>query len=288
MALPSIKEVQPNGTDAVTWVCEVQFKEDLSQTMTRDLMAHLACKPYRFGVAVVEAHKYMMVIHGLKGSTSNSNCKLMLSRAFKNASVDAEISNFAALNGYHLELFGLCHTYKENVEPEEPNELNPDEQEELSGLYDNANSKEELGQICQGYFAKRDQQALALKTENGAKASDDKFKLTWLTEMPSELEVVAKKSLREWQKLEWVLHRDRAIYGDDTLRTCPTIGHWEQFYKLYYDISPVGEPRKRREQAFKTFADHVKAVTGMVVTKADLQKTGPEQKVLRNGACYQC
>jgi hypothetical protein len=117
---------------------------------------------------------------------------------------------------------------------------------------------------------------------------EEKVKINWITDMPPTLEVVTKRSLGEWQKLEWVLHRDRAIYGDDTLRTNPTVNHWEQFYKLYYDISPVGEPRKRREQAFRTFADHVKAVTGKVITKADLQKTGPEQKVLRNGACYQC
>ena len=41
------------------------------------------------------------------------------------------------------------------------------------------------------------------------------------------------------------------------------------------------------EQAFKTFAGHVQAVTGKVITRTDLQKGGSEKEI-RNGLCYKC
>jgi len=284
MTIPQIIEVDGCGQTAKTWVADVKFAEVPDQFQMGAFVTTLRDKPYHVGIVDLGLQKYHLIFHGKGRPIRNSQCKDLIQTVFERAHFKYQIEQLAAFNGYHMEVFGFSkHPTYEEPEEQDPEELNPDDQEDLGKLYETAEKKDDLEAIYQDYIKKHNQSAIALGTK-----LEEKVKINWITDMPPTLEVVTKRSLREWQKLEWVLHRDRAIYGDDTLRTCPTIGHWEQFYKLYYDISPVGEPRKRREQAFKTFADHVKAVTGMVVTKEDLQKTGPEQKVLRNGACYQC
>ena len=279
MTTPEIIEVDGCGQTAKTWVANVRLNAPFDQLQMGAFVTMLKDKPYHVGIVDMGLQRYHLIFHGK--AIRNSHCKELLQTVFEKAHFKYQIEQVAAFNGYHMELFGLSKQTPEDTEQDR--ELEPEEQEDLSNLYDTAEKIEDLETIYQDYLKKHSQHLLALRAK-----SEQTVKVNWITDMPPTLEMVTKRSLREWQKLDWVLLRDRAIYGDDTLRTQPTIDHWEQFFKLYYDISPVGDHRKRLEQAFKTFADHIQAVTGKVVTKADLQKTGPEQKVLRNGACYQC
>ena len=278
---PRIVVVNGGGSDASTWVVEVCFTQVPDLTHVNQLLAFMGDRQLQFGIAQVDTNRFLMVCTS-HTSVVSSSCKTTLTRICRNAGIQVQIGQIVALNQYHLELFGISPppTYNEE-EPEEG--LNEDDQAELGESYGEANTKAEIDRIWTEYSKKLNQSALALREITKPKQG---ITLQWITEMPERLEVVSKRKLAEWQKLEWVLLRNKAFYGDDYLRTNPTPEHWEQFYKLYYDISPVGEPRKRRAQAFATFAGHVKAVTGMVVTKADLQKSG--QKVLRNGFCFKC
>ena len=292
MASPIISEVIGSG-GAATWVAEVKLKGSPQQANMGALMVLMDGKPYRFGMFEISPGHQLMVIHSMICRITNCNCKSMLFGLFKSAKVDIDILSFTALNGYHLELFGIkpVPTATE-PDPESPpdDELGPEEEEEVIELTSKANSMKELDQLVNEYLSNRDQLALALKSESASyKDEQPTKKLRWITGAPHELEIVANRSLREWQKLEWVLFRDQAMYGGDaSLRTSPDIKHWDAFYHIYNDISTVDEPRKRMQQAFKTFAGHVLAVTGKVITQADLPKKVLGDKHIRDGQCYQC
>ena len=276
MTNPEIVKVDGCGQIAKTWIANVKFKEIPDQFQMGAFVTLLKDKPYHIGMVELGLQKYYLILHCKGRPIRNSHCKDLLQTVFEKIHFKCQIEQMAAFNGYHLELFGLSTKTTCDSEQTDQEDLEPEEQEELGKLYDTANTKDDLDQIYQDYLKKHHHHALALKT----KASETKAQINWVTDTPATLEVVTKRSLREWQKLEWVLLRDRAIYGGESLRTNPRVDHWDQFFKLYYDISPVGEPRQRMEQAFKTFADHVKAVTGKVITRADLQKGGSE-KMLR-------
>lgn len=283
---PLIKQVPGNNPEVATWVADVSFQEAPGSNNMAALLVHISGKPYHFGIFEVGGGKFLIVIHCKESRTTNANCKITLSRLFKNAKLDAQIHQLAALNGYHLELFGLCPLPSATeANPTSQDDLSTEEQEELGEMYATATSRKDLDEIAAQYFAKRDQQALALKQEH-AKAPLTK-KLSWLTDIPAELEVVTKRSLREWQKLEWVLFRDEAMFGEKTMRHSPSVRHWDVFLKIYEQISPLGEARNRKREAFKTFSAHVLDVTGQKISLGDLPQATAE-KFIRDGWCYTC
>jgi hypothetical protein len=287
MTVPLIKKASGNTPEVATWVAEVSFQEAPGSNNMAALLVHISSKPYHFGTFDMGGGKFMVVIHSKESRTTNANCKITLSRMFKNAKIEAEIHQLAALNGYHLELFGLCPVpAAPDTKAAPDNDLSPKEQEELGEMYSTATSRQDLDEIASHYFAKRDQQALALKQEP-TKATRPPNELVWLTDPPAELEVVTKRSLREWQKLVWVLFRDERMFGEKSMRTSPSVRHWDTFLKLYDQISPVGEARNRKREAFKTFSGHVLEVTGQKISLGDLPKATAD-KFIRDGWCYTC
>jgi hypothetical protein len=289
MVGPCIKEVPTCGSEARTWIAEVHFEEAANSEKLAALMVHISGKPFSFATFELAKGKVLVLMHSLTGKICNSNCKIMLSRLFKAVKIEVSIPQLSALNGYHLELFGLKEIPSFNQEePERRNseEVSSGEEEVIGNLTSDVRDMSQFRRICDEYFAKRQHDALAIPTQaarSGAGESRDK-KLQWLTEIPDHLEVVTKRNLRESQKLEWILFRDRALHGDDSMRTAPTVHHWPNFFSMYADISRIGDQKR---EAFKTFSAHVQAVTGKTISREDLP-TEDADKIPIDGKCFQC
>ena len=214
-----ILEVDGCGQNAKTWVANVKLKKMPDQFQMGAFVVALQDKPYHIGIVDMGPQKYHVIFHSKGRPIRNSHCKDLLQTVFERARFQCHIEQLAAFNGYHMEVFGLsAQTTCEEPEADQ-GDLNPDEQEDLGNLYDTAEKKEDLESIYQDYMKKYSQHTLAVRTKA---AEAKKVQINWVTDMPPTLEVVSKRKLGEWQKLEWVLHRDRAIYGDDSLRTNPT------------------------------------------------------------------
>ena len=170
MASPIISEVIVSS-GAATWVAEVKLKGSPQQANMGALTVLMDGKPYRFGTFEISPDQHLIVIHSMNGRISNCNCKTMLSGLFKTAKIDVDVLSFTALNGYHLELFGIkpVPTAAE-PDPESPpdDELGPEEEEEVIELTSKANSMKELDQLVNEYLSNRDQLALALKSESAS------------------------------------------------------------------------------------------------------------------------
>ena len=156
MTSTQIVNVHGSGADAATWVASVKFSQAPSQQSMTSLLVYMTEKQYSYGSFSLDPCLYLIVIHCVRKAT-NGSCKTMLNRLFKNARIEAEVGQLAALNQYHLELFGLQHIpTSTEPEPEAPPDLAEEEQEELAELYDKARCKKDLDDISTAYFAKRD------------------------------------------------------------------------------------------------------------------------------------
>ena len=292
MATPVVVEIDGSGPYARTWVAEICFKEIPDATTMPNLMANLAEKPYHIGVFQMSPMKVLMVMRGISenGQISNSHCKTLLLTMFKRARVDATVGQLTTLTGYHLELFG----FKAVPMPSQPLKATPvteevthEEEDELHGLTADVDNMADFRRVTEEYFAKREKDLLAVRSESFHGDDAPTIRLQWITTPPPQIEVVTKRNLREWQKLEWVLFRDGVINGDDGMMKAPTAGHWPSFYSLYSDISSVSEARHRLREAFKTFAGHVHATTGRTINRTDLP-TEDANKLHSDGRCFQC
>ena len=120
------------GSEASTWVVEVQFTQVPDLTNVNQLLGLMADKQFHFGIAQIDINRFLMVCTSYTSCVSSS-CKTTLTRIFRTASLQAQIGQIVALNQYHLELFGISPppTYAEE-DPEE--ELNDKEQDELGAV----------------------------------------------------------------------------------------------------------------------------------------------------------
>ena len=247
MASPNLVDVEGTGIYAKTWVAEITFNEPLTDIHKANILTHIGEKPFTFGVYHHTGPKYLVVIRctNESGSMTNCNCKTMLLTLFKRAHVEVMVGQLAAFNGYHAELFGFKSVPHLVQEPKSTVVETTDlEEEEIGELTTGANNMTDFSRICTDYFAKREHDALALRSDP-SESTDNPLviHLQWLTTPPTQIEVVTKRSLRESQKLEWVLFRDRAIHGDDSMTKAPNAHHWHGFYSLYTEISQVGDTK---------------------------------------------
>ena len=290
MATPTFVEVDGSGTHAKTWVMEVKFREPPTREKVADILSHLAEKPFYFGIFQMADVKYMLFAQCHSGTILSGNCKNAVNNVFRKFGVEANLGCISTFNGYHMELFGFKPIQAvAGAKPRTPDRITPDDDEdeieaELGDLTSKADNMTEFTRITTEYFKKREQYALAIRSESSNTFAPG---IKWVTTPPPVIEVVTKRFVREWQKLEWILFRDLVINGDTSMRTAPALKHWPSFYALYSDISPVIEPRHCMREAFKTFSNHVLTATGLTIKREDLPLEDDERFPLC-GKCFQC
>ena len=290
MAFPVTMEIPTSGTDARTWVVEVHFDKPPTQECMDAFVGQISTKTFAFGIFEVARGKVLIIMHSTGNRVINSTCKIALSRLFQSAGVEASIHNVTSLHGYHLELFGWKPVPIQACPRSTPVnlEVTTDDEDEIGDLTSQVASMSNFSQICTDYFTRREQTALALKSDSASSSNTSSVtSVKWVTDMPEEVELILKRKLVESQKLEWIFFRDRVLNGDDTMRTEPSAKHWPAFYTTYAEISHIGDRKNMMKAAFKTFAEHVESSTGNPFTRDDLPKDDVD-KVVVHGRCFQC
>jgi hypothetical protein len=291
MTAPIIVEVPGTGKMLSTWVAMVTFPSmPDDESLAALLVAVKRQKKYQIGTFALDSHRIHFIMRCAEPVQSGQPHTSLVT-LFQAASVQARVSKFEAFTPYHLELFG----FRPNSGPENPtksDELDSEEEAELNRRalqWDVTKGLSELDRITDEYFAQREQFALALKPPQLQFGAADAPCIKWHNGLPDQLEVATQRTLREWQKLEWVLFRAQS----PAMTTTPTMKHFEAFYAIYSKISAVDDEKKRLKQGFETFACHVKDKTGEVVTKDQLpkpklvQEAEPEDGLVCYGGYYQ-
>jgi len=279
-----IMDVPGHGEQAKTWVVPVTFLSDLAPKQLLVLEAILELKPFKVGFFTIpNSTKRLFIVHFQK-ETRRDQCAKALKDVWKLAGVQASIEEMVMFNGYHLELFG----FRPNPGPVLPKKVEPDVEldegeqtkiwEELLPESDDDSTPPpvcmadvdnafKMALICKNVLALRPP---ASSSSGSAYAVPPRSNvgpyISWCTEPPSELEVVTRRTLREWQKLEWVLLRCES----EEMRTSPSLDQFADFFAIYLSISTVDNQTELLKQAFNTFAKHVKKTTGATVSKKEL------------------
>ena len=280
-----IMDVPGHGEQAKTWVVPVTFLSDLAPKQLLVLETILESKPFKVGFFTIpNSTKRLFIVHFQK-ETRRDQCAKALKDVWRLAGVQASIEEMVMFNGYHLELFG----FRPNPGPALPKKVEPDveldegEQTKIwEDLLPESDDDSTPQSVCMDKVDKAFQEALnekemvlalrppASSSSGSAYAVPPRSNvgpyISWCTEPPSELEVVTRRTLREWQKLEWVLLRCES----EEMRTSPSLDQFADFFAIYLGISTVDNQTELLKQAFNTFAKHVKKTTGATVSKKEL------------------
>ena len=184
----------------------------------------------------------------------------MLRSAFRNVGMVASIGQFEAFTPYHLELMGV-----QSFVPNKEESDSDVETEAICKAWDVETGRDGLAEVTANYFKNREATALALRhpvVQVGGEGGGPR--ITWCTDAPSQLEVATERTLREHQKLDWVLLRD------PSLGEMPTVEDFARFFKIYKSFSTVDDDAKLIKQAYVTFSKHVHTRTGKDISSDPL------------------
>ena len=273
-------EVPGHGEHAKTWVVPVTFLSDLAPRQLLVIEAILELKPFKVGFFTIpNSTKRLFIVH-FQSETRRDQCAKALKDVWKSTGVQASMEQLVMFNPFHLELFNLRQRPRVEVDIT----LDEEEEEKLISELLPESEDAELPPVSMADLDKAYEVALAQKREHvlslraptstasasAASASAplaDGPRIVWCTAPPLQLEVATQRTLMEWQKLEWVLLRCE----NEEMKTSPVLGHFADFFAIYMDISTMKDRTELLKQAFKTFAEHVKKMTGVVVEKKELQ-----------------
>ena len=260
-----------------TWVSEVVFPVTLTQDQLVVMRVIMQQKPFHFGL-ISDAGGHFVVMHSSREKVRRSQCISALRDVFKVARVEARIQRTVTFNCFHLEFLGFRPNPGSTIPKKEvPVEL--DEADETK-IWEELLPSDDERPICIAEVDEAFEKALKQKREDRLALwrtpSSSSFplpptegpRIVWCTPVPQQLEVAPQRILREWQKLEWALLRCES----DEMRSRPTLAHFADFHAVYKAISTVQDDGKLLQQAFDTFAFHVKKATGKTILKKELSE----------------